>query len=36
VWESSQPAIVSVTPDGVVEAHKEGSATITAKWIGKK
>ncbi len=35
-WESSHPSIASVTPDGVVEAHKKGNATLTATWQGKK
>ncbi len=35
-WESSHPSIASVTPDGVVEAYKEGNATITATWVEKK
>lgn len=30
VWSSSDPSVASVTKDGVVSAHKAGSAVITA------
>jgi len=33
-WSSDAPAIVSVSPDGTVQAHAPGSATITAACYG--
>ena len=30
-WESSNPEIVSVSPDGVITGISNGEATITAK-----
>ncbi len=38
-WSSSKPAVASVDQDGVVTAHKKGTAVITAKAVdasGKK
>jgi hypothetical protein len=34
-WESSDPSVVEVSPTGVVAAHREGDAQITAHSSGK-
>lgn len=31
-FESSNTAVASISPDGVITAHKEGTTTITASW----
>ena len=35
-WSSTQPSVASVSPDGLVTALSEGTATITASADGKK
>ncbi|ANY65697.1 hypothetical protein BBD42_03885 [Paenibacillus sp. BIHB 4019] len=32
VWSSDRSAVVSVTPSGTIEAHREGTAKITVRW----
>ncbi len=33
-YESSNPEVVTVTEDGVIEAHKGGISEITVSWVG--
>ena len=35
-WESSNPQLASIAPDGVVQVSGQGQVTFTATWVGKK